>query len=65
MDTAKGDPTGSWNLKAEDFEANGRRIGTLKRPVLVVQEGGYNQRNLGVNARAFFKGLWMGMHVES
>ena len=58
LDTAKGDPTGSWLLKAKDFEANGRLIGGLSLPTLVVQEGGYNHRNLGVNARHFFNGLW-------
>ncbi len=58
LDTAKGDPTGTWNLSARDFEINGRLIGTLTLPVLVVQEGGYKMRSLGVNARNFFNGLW-------
>ncbi len=60
LDTAAGDPTGSWPLKADDFRENGRRIGALGLPTLVIQEGGYNTRNLGVNARAFFRGLWAG-----
>lgn len=58
LDTAKRDPTGSWRLFSRDFEANGRMIGTLNVPTLVVQEGGYNNRVLGVNARRFFEGLW-------
>ncbi len=58
LDTAKGDPTGTWTLTARDFERNGRLIGQLNRPILVVQEGGYNNRNLGINARHFFTGLW-------
>ncbi len=62
LDTATGDPTGSWSLQAKDFEANGALIGALKVPTLVVQEGGYNNRNLGINARRFFWGLWVGMH---
>ena len=62
LDTAKRDPTGSWSLRASDFEANGALIGALKLPTLVVQEGGYNTRNLGVNVRRFFGGLWSGMH---
>lgn len=57
LDTAKGDPTGTWSLKAKDFEENGRLIGTLGLPTLVVQEGGYRTRTLGQNARNFFKGL--------
>jgi len=60
LDTAKGDPTGSWDLKAADFGSNGRRIGELRLPTLVVQEGGYDNRVLGVNARHFFTGLWQG-----
>ena len=57
LDPAKGDPTGTWSLNARDFEANGRLIGALGLPVLVVQEGGYRTRSLGTNALHFFKGL--------
>lgn len=58
LDTSKGDPNGSWSLKASDFEANGSAIGALKLPTLCVQEGGYNTRVLGRNAKYFFTGLW-------
>jgi len=58
LDTARGDPTGSFTLGARDFRANGEQIGALGRPVLVVQEGGYRTRSLGTNARHFFEGLW-------
>jgi len=58
LDTAKGDPTGSWSLGPADFEQNGHAIGNLALPTLVVQEGGYNTRNLGSHARHFFRGLW-------
>jgi acetoin utilization deacetylase AcuC-like enzyme len=58
LDPAKGDPTGSWHLVAADFEANGRMIGALHLPTLIVQEGGYRTRTLGVNARHFFRGLF-------
>jgi acetoin utilization deacetylase AcuC-like enzyme len=57
LDTAKGDPTGSWVLTARDFEENGRIVGRMRLPTLVVQEGGYRSRTLGTNARAFFNGL--------
>lgn len=57
LDTAKSDPTGTWSLAAKDFEANGRMIGALDLPTLVVQEGGYRTRTLGINARCFFQGL--------
>jgi acetoin utilization deacetylase AcuC-like enzyme/GNAT superfamily N-acetyltransferase len=58
LDTAKGDPTGSWSLRARDFEANGQMIGSIGLPTLVVQEGGYDNRVIGSNARNFFQGLW-------
>ena len=58
LDTAKGDPTGSFRLTAKDFSENGSLIGGLRLPMLVVQEGGYKTQTLGVNARHFFTGLW-------
>lgn len=61
LDTAKGDPTGSWRLMTKDFRENGRMIGELGLPTLVVQEGGYKTQTLGVNARHFFNGFWEGM----
>jgi len=58
LDTARGDLAGSWTLTAKDFQLNGKLIGELKLPTLIIQEGGYNHRNLGVNARHFFNELW-------
>lgn len=60
LDTARGDPTGTWNLSAKDFYANGRSIGSLRLPTIIVQEGGYRTRSLGTNAAQFFLGLWEG-----
>lgn len=57
LDVAKGDPTGTWQLTSQDFEENGKLIAGLKLPLLVVQEGGYKNQSLGVNALRFFKGL--------
>lgn len=61
-DTAKGDPTGSFTLAAEDFRAVGRLLGSRPWPTLIVQEGGYLIETLGDNARAFFDGLWEGSY---
>ena len=61
LDTAKGDPTGSFRLMARDFKQNGVLIGALGLPTLVVREGGYKTETLEVNARQFFNGLWQGM----
>jgi acetoin utilization deacetylase AcuC-like enzyme len=57
LDTAKGDPTGTFSFSTKDFEKNGQMIGSMKIPTLVVQEGGYLNRTLGANALNFFKGL--------
>ena len=57
----KADPTGTWSLRAKDFEANGRMIGELRLPSLVVQEGGYRTPTLGTNARHFFEGFLKGL----
>jgi acetoin utilization deacetylase AcuC-like enzyme len=61
LDTAKGDPTGSFTLRAQDFGWNGRLVGLLGLPTLVVQEGGYRTRSLGSNTRSFFEGLAAGV----
>jgi acetoin utilization deacetylase AcuC-like enzyme len=62
LDTAKGDPTGSFQLMTKDFHQNGNMIGSLGLPTLVVQEGGYKTQTLGINARHFFNGLAEGMN---
>ncbi len=60
LDTAKGDPTGTWLLSARDFYLNGNMVANLKLPTLIVQEGGYRNRFLGINARSFFRGFYEG-----
>ena len=60
LDPAKGDPTGTWSLMAPDFQRNGRMIGAMRLPTLVVQEGGDRTRSLGFNARHFLVGLVAG-----
>jgi len=56
-DIAKGDPTGTWLLSPQDFEKNGRMIGSAGFPTLFVQEGGYRVPMLARNAGAFFRGF--------
>jgi acetoin utilization deacetylase AcuC-like enzyme/GNAT superfamily N-acetyltransferase len=60
LDTAKGDPTGTWSLMARDFTTIGEKIGGLQKPTLVIQEGGYNNRSIGINAKSFFAGVLSG-----
>jgi acetoin utilization deacetylase AcuC-like enzyme len=64
LDTAKGDPTGTWSLISKDFYRNGQLAGLLKIPTLVVQEGGYRNRVLGINARHFFQGFHDAIHSK-
>jgi acetoin utilization deacetylase AcuC-like enzyme/GNAT superfamily N-acetyltransferase len=61
LDTARGDPTGTWSNRAADFRKIGAMIGDAGLPTLIVQEGGYRVRTLGVNARNFFTGFAEGM----
>ncbi len=63
LDPAKKDPTGTWELLEKDFERIGYVLGSLKRPTLVVQEGGYLIQKLGDNALSFFLGLWKGHYT--
>jgi acetoin utilization deacetylase AcuC-like enzyme/GNAT superfamily N-acetyltransferase len=57
LDIAKGDPTGAWAITTEGFERIGGAIAGLGLPMLVVQEGGYDTRVIGRNARSFLSGL--------
>jgi acetoin utilization deacetylase AcuC-like enzyme len=57
LDTAEGDPCGSFRLGESDFQKSGRMLGQLGLPTVVVQEGGYLRRTLGASARSFFAGL--------
>ena len=65
FDTARGDPTATWPLVARDFQRVGEVIGQAGHAMLVVQEGGYRTRTLGVNARHFFVGLAEGRHMAT
>jgi acetoin utilization deacetylase AcuC-like enzyme/ribosomal protein S18 acetylase RimI-like enzyme len=63
LDIAKGDPTGAWRITADGFERIGSAVGALGLPTLVVQEGGYDSRVLGRNARRFLSGLQQGIRT--
>ena len=60
LDIAKADPTGTWSVTPEGLFEIGRRIGSMKLPTLLVQEGGYNIRSLGRNAARMLTGLCAG-----
>lgn len=58
LDTGKGDPTGTWTLSGKDFYLNGRITADLRLPTLIIQEGGYRNRFLSINASHFLKGFY-------
>lgn len=57
FDIMRGDPTGAFVVSPAGMRRIGRRIGRLRHPTLVVQEGGYSIANLRAGSRAFFSGL--------
>ena len=57
LDILKNDPTGTFNLTAGALSLIGKRLGQLRKPILVVQEGGYNLRNLRSGSVSLFSGL--------
>lgn len=57
LDVLKGDPTGTFLLSVEALRSVGKRLAELNVPLLVVQEGGYNLRNLKRGSAAFFRAL--------
>jgi len=60
LDIAKADPTGTWSVTREGLYEIGSRIGGLRLPTLLVQEGGYNIRSLGGNAARLLTGVCAG-----
>ena len=57
LDVLKGDPTGTFALSADALRVVGKRLTEMRIPMLVVQEGGYNLRNLKRGAVAFFSAV--------
>ena len=57
FDIMVGDPTGSFSVTPAGLEQIAHRLGRLRLPTLIVQEGGYSVRNLRIGARSFFGAL--------
>jgi len=51
LDIARNDPTGDFRCTVKTFARIGRELRALGLPVLCVQEGGYNTRQVGPHAR--------------
>jgi len=56
-DTYRGDPLGKFTLEKETFYRMGGMVSGLGRPILVVQEGGYQVRDMGICVSDFLRGL--------
>jgi len=57
LDAFEGDPFGGLRVTTAGFGEIGRRIATLQRPTLLVQEGGYLCDALGANLAQFLEGF--------
>jgi acetoin utilization deacetylase AcuC-like enzyme len=57
VDPAEGDPTAGLCLSTADFGAVGRALATIDRPMLIVQEGGYQLDRVGADVRAVLDGV--------
>ena len=57
VDPAEGDPTAGLCLTTADFGAVGAAIGAMDRPLLVVQEGGYQLHRVGADVLAVLDGI--------
>ena len=44
-------------ITQDGFEAQGRHVAALRRPTVVLQEGGYDIDAIGENVRRFLSGL--------
>jgi acetoin utilization deacetylase AcuC-like enzyme len=56
FDTFHLDPIGDLALTTEGYHEMGRRVATLGRRLVILQEGGYHVGALGENARAWLRG---------
>jgi acetoin utilization deacetylase AcuC-like enzyme len=57
MDTYGLDPIGSFRLTSSGYTAMGRRVAEIRRPTVILQEGGYHVGDLGVNVVAWLRGF--------
>ena len=60
LDAFQGDPLAGLKVTTQGFEEICRRIGALKLPTVLVQEGGYPSPELGRNLVASLKGFEVG-----
>ncbi|MBY5984900.1 histone deacetylase family protein [Halomonas denitrificans] len=57
VDTFEGDPISSFRLKSDDFHDMGRRLASLELPTVILLEGGYAVKEIGINVVKVLKGF--------
>ncbi len=57
FDTYINDPIGGFKLKIPFYKTMAQKIASLELPTLIIQEGGYNIKDLGKLAASFLKGF--------
>jgi acetoin utilization deacetylase AcuC-like enzyme len=57
FDTVADDPEGKFQLSPNSFTHIGRQVGQIRRPLVIIQEGGYLLSSLAPCATNFFEGL--------
>jgi acetoin utilization deacetylase AcuC-like enzyme len=57
VDPAEGDPTAGLCLTTPDFVEVGKTLASIDRPLLIVQEGGYQLHRIGADVRAVLDGV--------
>jgi acetoin utilization deacetylase AcuC-like enzyme len=57
FDIQHDDPLGHFNLIAQDFYRLGAEIAKLHAKTVIIQEGGYLVKNLGINVQHFLQGI--------
>ena len=56
VDTHELDPLGDFRVATESYETHGRLVAALRRPLVILQEGGYHVPSLGDNVRNWLTG---------
>jgi acetoin utilization deacetylase AcuC-like enzyme len=57
FDTYKKDPICDFKLTTKYYERMANQIMEVKKPTVIIQEGGYNTDAIGANALSFIKGI--------
>ena len=63
LDAYEHDPLKGLSITTNGFERIGQRIGDMKLPTVIVQEGGYLSVELGINLRSFLEGYTKGANL--